>query len=261
MSFSDHLSNLAKLPLKLWDDYTGNTANKSNVDAQRSINTANIIAQKEANELGRKWSLEDWNSMNAYNHPTQVMQRLREAGINPHLAVGGALTAASPVKTIEPKTADLKAPVINPVRLPDLVGMTSDIYDMSQKKISLENTQANTRLINQETINKTIEAAGKTTGNQRDALNLKLDQDLYESRKRSGELKPVKTEAEINSLNFDWTTIKPEIAKELKQKIALAEKQNKLHAWQVMLMESGISPNSPWYVKTAIDLWHKLMDK
>ena len=30
--------------------------------------------------------LEMWQAQNAYNHPTEQMARLKEAGINPHMA-------------------------------------------------------------------------------------------------------------------------------------------------------------------------------
>jgi len=40
----------------------------------------------------RKWQLEDWDRVNAYNHPQAQMQRLKEAKLNPQLAVGGTST-------------------------------------------------------------------------------------------------------------------------------------------------------------------------
>lgn len=38
----------------------------------------------------RKFALEQWQRENQYNHPTQQMQRLREAGLNPKLVYGNA---------------------------------------------------------------------------------------------------------------------------------------------------------------------------
>lgn len=37
----------------------------------------------------RKWNLEMWNRQNAYNTPAAQMQRYRDAGLNPNLAVSG----------------------------------------------------------------------------------------------------------------------------------------------------------------------------
>ena len=44
--------------------------------------------QREDNILAalwqRRWSLKDWQMQNKYNSPLQQMQRLKEAGLNPH---------------------------------------------------------------------------------------------------------------------------------------------------------------------------------
>lgn len=64
--------------------------------------------------LQRQHSLEDFNRLNAYNHPLQQMQRLREAGINPIMAMGGgpnntaqAIRASSADRTpVQPSQVD-----------------------------------------------------------------------------------------------------------------------------------------------------------
>jgi hypothetical protein len=65
---------------------------------------SNIFAQLFANRANRKmfekqqqWSEEMWHMQNQYNHPAAVMQRLKEAGLNPNLAYGeiGAGMASS----------------------------------------------------------------------------------------------------------------------------------------------------------------------
>ena len=40
----------------------------------------------------RKWAIEDRDFENAYNHPKQQMQRLKEAGLNPNLVYGNGAT-------------------------------------------------------------------------------------------------------------------------------------------------------------------------
>lgn len=51
--------------------------------------------QKAKYALQRKDNLADWDRVNEYNHPKQQMERLRQAGLNPHLVYGkGADTTA-----------------------------------------------------------------------------------------------------------------------------------------------------------------------
>lgn len=50
------------------------------------------IGANKRQKRARKWQLEDWDRVNAYNHPQAQMQRLKEAKLNPQLAVGGTST-------------------------------------------------------------------------------------------------------------------------------------------------------------------------
>lgn len=71
----------------------------------------NFREQKKQNKLDRRqqekmytWqrddAREDWNTQNAYNSPQQQMERLRQAGLSPHLVYGkGADTTAMAVKS------------------------------------------------------------------------------------------------------------------------------------------------------------------
>lgn len=57
--------------------------------AQQGVNT--ITGLLTANKM-RKWAIEDRDFENAYNHPKQQMQRLKEAGLNPNLVYGNGAT-------------------------------------------------------------------------------------------------------------------------------------------------------------------------
>lgn len=49
-------------------------------------NRKNREFQERENQINRQFALDMWNKQNEYNLPTNQMQRLRDAGINPHLA-------------------------------------------------------------------------------------------------------------------------------------------------------------------------------
>ena len=67
-------------------------AKQSAKNLQTQINYA-----RESADLEWKRNLEQWNRENAYNDPSQVVQRLQNAGLSPALALGnyGGNTAAS----------------------------------------------------------------------------------------------------------------------------------------------------------------------
>ena len=95
------------------------------------------------NRMNRKNALEDWNRQNAYNHPTQQMQRLKEAGLNPNLVYGsGATTTAQPIKS-----PDAQVPNIDPQKIPESIGAYQGIknqqleYSRIQKAMELQDAQ------------------------------------------------------------------------------------------------------------------------
>lgn len=58
------------------------------IKAQKEINNQNIEEARRVMAMQREWALSDWDRVNAYNHPTQQMQRYLDAGLNPHLIYG-----------------------------------------------------------------------------------------------------------------------------------------------------------------------------
>lgn len=75
--------------------FGANSNNKTQMKIAQMTNESNRQIAREANEFNRemyerqyKDSLDFWNMQNQYNDPTQEMQRLRRAGINPAYAFG-----------------------------------------------------------------------------------------------------------------------------------------------------------------------------
>jgi len=95
------------------------------------------------NSQNRKRALQDWNRQNAYNHPSQQMQRLKEAGLNPNLVYGGgATTTAQSVKT-----TDAQVPNIDLQKVPEAIGAYQSVknqqleYSRIQKAMELQDAQ------------------------------------------------------------------------------------------------------------------------
>lgn len=79
----------------------GSMSSHADIRATREYNRGQMELAKYQNE----WNLAQWERENAYNSPSQQMQRFREAGLNPNLIYGQQnLSASSPSAA----TPDLK---------------------------------------------------------------------------------------------------------------------------------------------------------
>lgn len=89
-----------------------------------------------------QFNLSQWHMMNQYNQPVEQVHRLREAGINPALALGNISTgsASGSVQSGSPQ------PTLNPMQdIPNIVGNTmsqSMQYDMMKSQIELNKSNA-----------------------------------------------------------------------------------------------------------------------
>ena len=127
-------------------------------------------------------NLANWERQNAYNSPAQQMQRLKEAGLNPHLIYGGSgnVSEASPVQTtntqafhptlpnitagsdaanlyIETRRFDAQQKLVDAQTLKVLSDVNTQNFDLSQKQ-RLADTQAS--IINEILNEKQIHNAG-----------------------------------------------------------------------------------------------------
>lgn len=121
MGFSPDPFSLAAAGL---DFIGGLFSSSSQADAQREANATNLQIAKENREwqsqenlLNRNWQEKMWNAENQYNTPSAMMQRYREAGLNPYLvqkdgssAIGSAGSAGTPSMVSAPNAASV-APV------------------------------------------------------------------------------------------------------------------------------------------------------
>jgi len=80
-------------------------------------------------------ALADWNMQNAYNSPSQQMQRYKEAGLNPNL-IYGQMTNSPVVRSTDMKTPDFVAPKIG-----DLGSTLGKYYEMQQQDLTIKNQE------------------------------------------------------------------------------------------------------------------------
>lgn len=121
--------------------------------------------QERENQKQRDWSnemfdkqnkrdLDFWNMQNAYNDPLAQMQRLSNAGLNPHLVYGnGADSSAGPIATHSAPQPNTRAPELPPLG-DAIAGGLFSFLDVQQKKANVARTEAETKAITANTANR-----------------------------------------------------------------------------------------------------------
>jgi len=111
---------------------------------------ASIIGQERANKANQRMAeyqnqqnLQQWNRQNQYNSPTQQMQRLKEAGINPNMAYAKGTINNTTSSSPKMERADMKSVTQN---MPNL----GNFMSIAQIKQIKEQTEAQ-RLANEQT--------------------------------------------------------------------------------------------------------------
>lgn len=124
------------------------TANKTNL----KINQMNNAFNEKMMDKQMEYNTDMWNKQNAYNSPAEQVKRLKEAGMNPVLAMQGqgGGTAQSALG-VNPASASSASP--QQAFTPDMSGFNSAAQMLFQKR--LQDAQINN--INQDTTTKQIE--------------------------------------------------------------------------------------------------------
>lgn len=80
-----------------------------NYYSQKETNQAN----RELAELAYQQNVEQWERENAYNHPSQQMLRLKEAGLNPNLVYGNGSAVQTSAHSPQMSYPQMHAPQMN----------------------------------------------------------------------------------------------------------------------------------------------------
>ena len=145
-----------------------------NAGSQSRQNRLNRKFQSEENQKARDYNTQMWEKNNAYNDPTQQMERLKNAGINPHLAYaqGGVTnTSSSPASSNASSMPEGRAPQL-------------DVNAMLNARLideQINNMKADTKKKEAEVQNIGTDTDGKTLQNGISTKVLENWQNTYEA--------------------------------------------------------------------------------
>lgn len=114
----------------------------ANVASTLFTNSSNRSAQESANQA----NLDLWREQTAYNNPTNQMQRLRQAGLNPDLMYGqNGVTANAASSAPQMLASQSVAPQLNPLTAAQIANINADTQkkeqDIEESKSRIEVNQ------------------------------------------------------------------------------------------------------------------------
>lgn len=211
---------------------------------------SNLIGQGVTNTQNRKLSkysyqqdLAMWHRQNAYNHPSQQMARLKQAGLNPNLVYGtGSVgnTSAPPPKYDTPEyQLDTKLPLMETI----------------SNYATMKETQARTNNLNQSTANlaldggiKAVEKAILETEAKQRGVALDRDTQLSKYQVEGARLDNEKRLKDLDLTGAQIKKVESETRlKDTQQDIAQQEKL--LKTFEALWAEKGITKSDSIYVR------------
>jgi hypothetical protein len=174
--------------------------------AQAGTNIFNTRAQKQAAIRNRQFAREmfraeqsaadrAWNMTNEYNHPVQQMQRLREAGLNPHLIYGkGAQNTAPMMAKATGKPSTEVAPMLGGA---DIFGRAQGLMRAKQ---DTDNLASQNKVLNQEALLKAAQTLETITKAKKGQFDLELANET-----RDEIIKRIRLENDLHQANLNYT--------------------------------------------------------
>lgn len=200
--------------------------------AQDRANQQNMEIAKMQNA----WNLEQWNRENAYNTPTNQMQRLSEAGLNPNLVYGnGATTQAA----ASPRAAGAKMEAFKDYNF-GLNDATSTYLNTLNTEKNLELAQSQKAALDAQTLHESVKQAETLARKNLSDFQLGLAKQTEQYSIEAAKLNAERTRTEIQRSMTDNAIKEYElrILQPLQGKVSEQQLQN-LQAQGAMLIYQG----------------------
>lgn len=162
------------------------------IAGQTSLNNQTYSNQWGMYGQQRRDALADRDFNNQYNHPSSVMARLREAGLNPNLVYGhgAATTEASPVRAAQAPAWNPQTPNYSGIGTAAINSLTA-FMDTRVKEAQVDNLRTQNTVLEQEALSKKANTYKTLIDAATGKFKLELEQDLRDvsAEMRSEELR------------------------------------------------------------------------
>lgn len=251
----------------------------------------NAIAQGNINKRTQRWNeqmyarqradaLMDFKNMNDYNHPSAVMARLREAGLNPNLVYGNgnAANSAAPIRNTDSGAWNPRAPQF------DLGAAASSglgaYFDVQTRQAQVDNLRAQNTVYEQEALLKAAQIAATLAGTDNTRQNTlmsqfdlgqksQLSQYVVEAAKANLEKTRADTQMTLSSNERAAAMLQPNLIKaaeeilnmrlqrartreeiiQIRAQVENLKRDGTLKDLDTQLRKLGVNPNDPWYFR------------
>lgn len=240
----------------------------SGINAQSQSDT-NRRAENFSREMymrQRADTLSDWHMQNSYNDPSAQMSRLKGAGLNPNLVYGTGADAMSqaPVRASQSSQPNFQAPKF------DMGSVVFNALQTKQLQSNIARTDAETEAIKSRTVdqdfkNQVNQAIGveqmryqyETAVNRMStAQNKELVE--FEAQLTAGYANPRDPNSPaVKALRAGYERVAQEL-ENAKVRGDVLGSEAAIKAFEKRLTDQGISPNSPFYLKTIMSLLEKV---
>lgn len=219
------------------DDNTGGSnAGLISAGVQAGTAIGRGIGANKRQKRARKWALEDWDRVNAYNHPQAQMQRLQEAKLNPHLVYGQSSGGASgSAQSVQQTSLDTS---IGEEIGAGIGAIPQNLYTQKLQAAQTADTQQAATKKAAETIN-----IGVKTEADKKRLQILKQTGFREKMAQINQTEESTEKTVLEGLQLKRT----DKAKE-SQEISKAE----IASIEAKLRRNGLTPNSPDYLKLMV---------
>lgn len=234
----DYQSNAPQWSYEQPNYHSANASNDYKADLARMYAQANMDLQMSKYQYDM--SLEQWQRENAYNSPSQQMQRLKDAGLNPNLAydhIGNQSGSSPQMSPVESKFNQTDYRQRKFEGLVDAVSKLSNMRYQSAQVDNLEATNDNLRL----------DAVQKALQNEKESANRP-----YYHKNASYQSDALKMNNDLmrqNILESDWRMKEGSMNNEaqranLYSALGLNDKQQKLIEKQIYQIDNDVKRNA-----------------
>jgi len=192
--------------------------------ASAASSILNPILQHNQNIRNRKYAIQDRDFENAYNSPKQQMARLKEAGLNPHLAYGSGAGASASVGTKSPAGQAPEAngqPIANSLMAFQDFAIKTIERDKLKEQIELIKLQQ--KFTQENTLNRWQDTENKALKYSFDSGLFQTNTDMQKERLRGQQIGNLKNLTQAETMQIMQA---PNLEKTLEQILSIKEQRS-----------------------------------